>query len=132
MDERSPDRRRDDPMVTAADPAHGDPVRRDPLPPEAPPTSDQLRADIDSGRTHDKVAHSDPAAAPLGSDAEAAGAPPTPDEVSTARRHETSRAVPEQGSASRIGTPTGGRSGSRIIWLVVAAIVAAIVLAFVF
>ena len=38
---------------------------------------DQLRADIDSGRTGDKIPFPDPAAAPLGTDAEAAGFPPT-------------------------------------------------------
>ncbi len=35
----------------------------------------QLRSDIDSGATRDKVPHPDPAAAPLGTDSEAAGAP---------------------------------------------------------
>lgn len=40
-------------------------------------TSDQLRAKIDSGRTGDKVGVSDPAAAPLGADDEAAGTPPS-------------------------------------------------------
>jgi hypothetical protein len=35
---------------------------------------EQLRSDIDSGRTGDKVDHPDPAAAPLGTDAEAGGA----------------------------------------------------------
>jgi hypothetical protein len=39
-------------------------------------TTDQLRDDIDRGRTGDKVAFPDPAAAPLGTDAEAAGTPP--------------------------------------------------------
>lgn len=34
---------------------------------------EQLRADIDSGRTGDKVAFPDPAAAPLATDAEAGG-----------------------------------------------------------
>lgn len=34
---------------------------------------EQLRQDIDSGKTGDKVAYPDPAAAPLGSDDEAAG-----------------------------------------------------------
>jgi len=34
---------------------------------------EQLRADIDSGRTGDKVDHPDPAAAPLGTDSEAGG-----------------------------------------------------------
>jgi len=38
---------------------------------------DQLRANIDSGKTGDKLPFPDPAAAPLGTDAEAAGYPPT-------------------------------------------------------
>ena len=42
------------------------------------PTSDRLRKEIDSGRTKDKVDHSDPAAAPLGTDDEAGGAPRRP------------------------------------------------------
>lgn len=37
---------------------------------------DALRARIDRGDTHDKVAAEDPAAAPLGTDAEAAGVSP--------------------------------------------------------
>lgn len=41
-------------------------------------TSAQLRNDIDSGRTGDKVAGFDPAAAPLGTDAEAGGTPDDP------------------------------------------------------
>ncbi len=36
-------------------------------------TAEKLRDDIDSGRTGDKVRGSDPAAAPLGTDEEAAG-----------------------------------------------------------
>ena len=43
----------------------------------AVPTTDQLRAEIDSGRIGEKVAHPDPAAAPLGTDDEAAGNSPT-------------------------------------------------------
>lgn len=54
-------------------------------------TADSLRAAIDSGRTGDKVGFSDPAAAPLGSDDEAAGRPPSPEEVALAKRHETGR-----------------------------------------
>lgn len=38
--------------------------------------SDRLRADIDAGRTHDKAPFPDPAAAPLGTDDEAAGHAP--------------------------------------------------------
>ncbi|WP_309084781.1 hypothetical protein [Chelativorans sp.] len=41
------------------------------------PTVDRLRADIDEGRTGEKIAYPDPAAAPLGADDEAAGTPPT-------------------------------------------------------
>jgi hypothetical protein len=41
------------------------------------PTSDQLRDRIDSGRTGEKIGFPDPAAAPLGTDDEAAGTPPT-------------------------------------------------------
>ncbi|MDZ5699058.1 hypothetical protein [Chelativorans sp. M5D2P16] len=44
---------------------------------EDPPTVDRLRHDIDSGKTGEKVPYPDPAAAPLGADDEAAGAPPT-------------------------------------------------------
>jgi hypothetical protein len=40
---------------------------------DRPMTPDQLRAATDSGRTGDKVDHSDPAAAPLGTDEEAGG-----------------------------------------------------------
>jgi len=41
---------------------------------------DRLRADIDEGRTGEKVRYPDPAAAPFGSDDEAAGAAPSPEE----------------------------------------------------
>ena len=57
----------------------------------ASPTVDRLRADIDSGRTGDKRPARDPAAAPLGTDDEAGGAPPTLDEIRDARRREIAR-----------------------------------------
>ena len=41
--------------------------------PNGSETAEQLRAEIDSGRTRDKVAASDPATVPLGTDEEAAG-----------------------------------------------------------
>lgn len=56
-----------------------------------PPTAAQLRDDIDSGRTMDKVAHPDPAAAPLGTDDEAGGNPPTSEQLEEARRLELGR-----------------------------------------
>jgi hypothetical protein len=43
-------------------------------------TAAQLRNDIDSGKTGDKVAHPDPSAAPLGTDEEAGGVT-TPEEA---------------------------------------------------
>ena len=51
-------------------------------------TTERLRADIDSGITHDKVRGSDPAAAPLGADEEAAGTPVSREAVQLARSHE--------------------------------------------
>jgi len=48
--------------------------------PVGPPTTDRLRIDVDQGRTGDKVRHPDPAAAPLGSDDEASGNPPSPEQ----------------------------------------------------
>jgi hypothetical protein len=48
----------------------------------------QLSADIDSGRTGDKNPALDPSLAPLGTDDEAAGTPPTPFRVMLARRLE--------------------------------------------
>lgn len=64
-----------------------------------PPTVDRLRADIDEGKTDEKVRYPDPAAAPLGSDEEAGGTPPTEDqrrrEEKARRRGDTpSRAAP--------------------------------------
>ena len=76
------------------------------------PNADQLRAAIDSGKTGDKVAFPDPAAAPLGTDAEAAGAPPASDELHQAFTAET-------GSTCRRGPATGPRSayGPWLSWL---------------
>lgn len=52
------------------------------------PTADRLRHEISSGRTGDKVPYPDPAAAPLGTDEEAAGTPPSDAEVERAERAE--------------------------------------------
>lgn len=55
------------------------------------PRAGQLREAIDSGETRDKVDFPDPAAAPLGTDAEAGGRPPSREEIELAMRHETHR-----------------------------------------
>lgn len=51
-------------------------------------TVDQLRSDIDAGRTMDKIRASDPAMAPLGADEEAAGTPLSAEAISMAREYE--------------------------------------------
>ena len=64
-------------------------------PSSSPETASALRRDIDRGLTGDKIAHPDPAAAPLGVDDEAAGMTPTAAEVATARAYETTRDAPK-------------------------------------
>ncbi len=54
---------------------------------------ERLRHDIDRGRGGDKVQVTDPAAAPLGTDDEAAGRPPSPRRVRLAHWHEIQNAV---------------------------------------
>jgi hypothetical protein len=51
-------------------------------------TGAQLKHDIDSGRTGDKIPVFDPAAAPLGTDEEAAGTPTPPEAWQAARESE--------------------------------------------
>ena len=57
------------------------------------PTTARLRHDIDRGRGGDKVDNIDPATAPLGTDDEAAGKPPSRAEIKLAYRHEVGRGV---------------------------------------
>src|SRR4051794_38368583 len=52
------------------------------------PTTAKLKHDINRGRGGDKVDGFDPAAAPLGTDEEAAGTPPSPEAVAQASKHE--------------------------------------------
>ena len=61
----------------------------DPPPPSDQPTSAMLKADIDSGRTGDKVGVLDPGLSSLGTDDEAAGRPPSPFRIALARYQET-------------------------------------------
>lgn len=79
-------------------------------PPRAgPPTTDRLRIDIDRGVTGEKVDYIDPAAAPLGTDDEAAGHPASAQE----RRMEAeARALPDREDGKRrkpaLWLPLGG------------------------
>ena len=60
-----------------------------PTPPDSDaPTTAMLKADIDSGRTGDKVADYDPGLSQLGTDDEAAGNAPSPGRVALARKTE--------------------------------------------
>src|SRR4051812_46485298 len=77
---------------------------------------DQLRAQIDRGNTGDKVAFPDPSAAPLGTDDEAAGLPPTPAELRLA-------------SMGAIPTLSRDLEGFPWPYLVIAGLVSALILA---
>lgn len=57
-----------------------------------PTTSEGLRSRLDRGRAGDKVDFPDPSAAPLGTDDEAAGTPPSEGDVAVAAAHELGRA----------------------------------------
>ena len=63
------------------------------------PNTAQLKDAIDTGKTGDKVAFPDPAAAPLGTDDEAGGNSPTPEQI---------RMAAEQESGPRHGIGPGG------------------------
>jgi hypothetical protein len=67
------------------------------------PTTARLKYDIDRGRGGDKVDNIDPAAAPLGTDDEAAGNPPSPAEIKLAARHEIGRGVSSEGASGDHG-----------------------------
>src|SRR5215218_10672576 len=53
------------------------------------PTTAMLKADIDSGRTGDKIGELDPGLSSLGTDDEAAGRPPSGFRIALARYYET-------------------------------------------
>lgn len=72
----------------------------DPAPPSRRSTAAMLKADIDSGRTGEKIGVFDPALAPLGTDDEAAGRPPSAFRVALARRYETFERWIRDGSAA--------------------------------
>jgi hypothetical protein len=73
------------------------------------PTSDRLRKDIDRGRAGDKTDYPDPAAAPLGTDAEAGGHPPSEEELRIAREAEIHRRPSEGEEAAPAVDRSWGR-----------------------
>ena len=103
-------------------PKHDDPTEIEPRPavPPAPGARSnltQLRRDITSGATGDKVPVIDPAATPLGTDDEAAGAPPSPEMIAAVRRHERETA-PRRSPLD----PTDPGRDSRPAWQFAAAV----------
>ena len=84
-----------------------------------PDTTQQLKADIDAGKTGDKIDQGfDPGLAPLGTDDEASGTRPTPEEVRLARELEASGAARQPAEQ--------GRRNSRPVFPVVAVLSAAL------
>lgn len=86
-------------------------------------TTQQLKADIDSGKTGDKIDDGyDLGLSALGTDDEAAGTPPTPQEVAMADRLE--RAAPAQPAEQGARNPVPGFPA---VWVIVAAFVAVLI-----
>lgn len=95
-------------------------------------TFEQLRADIDSGRTGDKVGGFDPAAGPLGADDEAGGATIDPEVIAFTRAVEVAKA-PRPSTRRNCATPELAPNGdgvrTPILWPIAAGVLAAGVLA---
>ena len=68
-----------------------------------PPTSDRMRHDISRGKTGDKIDHPDPAAAPLGTDDEAAGKPPSTEELRMASANMPTKLSPKEEAFGVVG-----------------------------
>jgi len=79
-------------------------------PTKRPPNmaAERLRNDIDAGRTGDKVPYPDPAAAPLGTDDEAAGTRPPPAIGRDREVPEDARIPPGQKKGPTKGDPYSG------------------------
>jgi hypothetical protein len=74
-----------------------------------PVTADRLRAEISRGNTGEKVDWSDPAMAPLGTDDEAAGTPPSAARVKMAHHAEIARRlVKARNNLRSLDAPTRG------------------------
>jgi hypothetical protein len=89
------------------------------------PTSAQLKGDIDSGRTGDKNPVFDLALAPLGTDDEAAGHPPSAHRIGMARRYENIQRWIHGGRKS--GAAHTKRDGLPVVFLLFIAAIALII-----
>ena len=89
-----------------------------------PPTTQQLKSDIDSGKTGDKVVEGfDLGLSTLGTDDEAAGSPNTPEQVAMGRALEK-RDAPKPAAEQSASVPKPGRPA---LWIVVGLFVAVLV-----
>ncbi|KQP29962.1 hypothetical protein ASF49_14925 [Methylobacterium sp. Leaf104] len=86
------------------------------------PTTAMLKADIDSGRTGDKIAQYDPGLSQLGTDDEAAGNAPSHDRIALARK--TEAAPPKAREAAK---PESGSGWIMPLFIGVAALVPVVV-----
>jgi hypothetical protein len=86
----------------------------DPPPPSDQPTSAMLKADIDSGRTGDKIGELDPGLSSLGTDDEAAGRPPSAFRIALARYYET---IGRWGAGGRGTAAHSGQDGGLTVFV---------------
>lgn len=107
--------------------------------PTADPNASQLKEAIDRGEAGDKVPFSDPAAAPLGTDDEAAGTPNTAAQVERSLASETRNRAPDRNAQASATAPTNVSVGptasqsdmpSKAPWVAVAILVAVVLAVF--
>ena len=92
-------------------------------------TADALRHALDRGEGGDKVDFSDPAAAPLGTDDEAAGFPPTSAQVAEAGRHELGAHRPSEEKREDRTIPDRAKGGVvPRLWMIVLLLLLAVLL----
>ncbi|WP_265499777.1 hypothetical protein [Paracoccus beibuensis] len=85
-------------------------MSKDPPPTDrggAPDNPDMLRREIDRGAAADKVDYPDPAASPLGTDAEAGGTPVTPAEAHVAASDQRRREERAGRETQNVQAPSG-------------------------
>jgi hypothetical protein len=89
----------------------------------------QLQHDIDSEQTGAKASGFDPAAAPLGTDDEAAGTPPSPEVVAQARVLERRSGLDTNRNATKSALASEERAGVETHWPLIAAFLAILIMA---
>ena len=109
---------------------------------ETPPAA-ALGDELDCGKGRDKIPYPDPAAAPLGTDDEAAGTPVTPEQMDMARAEEIRTETPDESAAPAVlhdyrtdtfdtdptlQEPTGAGPGRSRLWVYAVVAVGVLVL----